>query len=530
MAKKLAPGHNTTMPNGAIKQAKQPKKAEPKAAKAAAKAAKAAKSAENAAKAAKGAAGPGGAINKELQQVAIEHQAERAKALELAKALCCPNMYPSFGVQDGYASYPTGDANPYMVHPASFNTGESGTDALGIPFTEGWAFAYRDPRCSLQFYDGANRTFVYVAKSDSGSTTNNWRRNEPIDVDYWDYVSGFEAHGPVLYTGVVGEGAGAGSKWSLGSIRQSFVVSGLPNSQATRATISILIGDEVRQFERLNTTSGGGIGTWAFSDFVEVNDQTTPPPNFFHWGELTLDQDVGLGQVVLAQTNQPVLRQYALADWQDVEDVIEKIRFPSLNLMYSNTASELYKNGFACAWQVPSNIDALWIISQGFEHLANRPGAERMEAKEGIHIFWKSTDPMDWEYLEVGNADGGNSPSSYVIQANSDYLAISLQQPQADGRAGYWTIFSDAQYRHDSVWLPQRFPDHNRHTFEMALEIQARVPQVHSNPFHIKDIFKWIGSNKGKIGSTLDMVNQAMGNRGGQFITPAKQFLDIWFK
>jgi hypothetical protein len=522
------------MPNGNKQQPpkKQTKKANAKAKTAAAEAKRAAKAANRAAlKNAEGKS-PGAAISKELNDVAIEHAAERGKAYELAKALCVPNMFPSFGVQDGFASYPTGDSSPAMVQPGSFNaTDGTETDTLGVPHSETWAFAYRDPRCSLQFYDGTVRDFVYAAFSDQGNQGNNWRSHDPIDVDYWVYNSGFEAYGPKLYTGVTETGAGAGSKWTIGHVRQSFTMTGLPASTPTTATISLLVGDEVVQYQRQNTTSAGGIGTWSFEDFVAVNDNAdsldTP---FFHWGELTFDQDVSDGTLQLINSNTPCLRQYALADWQDVEDVIEKIRFPALNLMYSNTANQLYKNGFACAWQVPSNIDALWLMTQGFEYLANRPGSDRMEANEGIHIFWKSTDPLDWEYLEVGDADGGSSPSSYVIQANSDYLAISLTQPTAAGRVGYWTVFSDAQYRHDSMWLPMRYPDHNRRTFEMALEIQARVPQVHCNPFHIKDIFKWIGGNKGKLNSTMDMINQVTGNRAGQFITPAKQFLDIWFK
>jgi len=130
----------------------------------------------------------------------------------------------------------------------------------------------------------------------------------------------------------------------------------------------------------------------------------------------------------------------------------------------------------------------------------------------------------------VGDSDGGSSPSSYEIQSDSDYLAICLTIPTVDGRAGYWTVFSDVQYRHNSVWHGMGFPDHNRRTFEAALEIQARVPQVHCNPFHIKDIFKWIGQHKGQLNSTMDLGNQISGNRLGQFVTPAKNFLDIWFK
>lgn len=516
--------------NAISKAAKQAAKSTREVAKASRQATKAARKAAKAATASH-ADKTSGAISRELSTIVLEHEAERAKAVELAKALCCPNLYPSFGVQDGYASFPTGDSSPFMCELASFNTTDgAATDNLGIPNQESWAFAFRDPRRSLVFYDSTARTFQYTAKSDSGTDQNDWRLGEPIDIDYFSYDTGFEAHGPFLYAGVTEDGPGSDMRFFPGSTKQTLTVSGLPASTATKLTISLLEGDEVIEYERQETSDVSGVASYNFSDFLNVNDQTSHVPNMFFFGNLVLDKDVSLGRVQLHQTAQPVLRQLALADFEDVIDVVEKLRFCSLNLMYSNTAPPLYRNGYCTAWQVPSNLDHHWLMTQGFEYIANRPGADRMDVQDGIHIFWKSTDPVDWEYLEVGEANGATSPSSYKIQSDSDYLAVSLSQPQQNGRAGYFTVFSDVQYRHDSVWFPLRFPDHNRRTFEMALEIQARVPQVHCNPFHIKDIFKFIGNNRGKINSSLDVINDLTNQRAGVVTAPIKKFLDIWFK
>jgi len=526
------------MPNGNAK--KQPSKSVSSAQKAAKTAQKAAKAAGKAEKAANRAITrehgnkTASSINKAVESVALEHEVERAKAVELAKKLCCPNMYPSYGVQDGYSSFPTASSTPYMVEPACpSSTAVPNVDALGVPVEEQWGFAHRDPRCSLRFYDATNRTFDYIGVTDSGTRTNDWVANDETVVDYFIWNTGFEAHGPILYAGVPKSGQGSGTRFFPSSVEQYINMNGLPATTATKCSVDILRGDEVITYVRTQTTDGSGAVSYHLKDFVQENDSTRSMTVDFQIvmvGNIRFDQAVTAGELHLVNTAKPCLRQLCLADWEDVEDVIEKVRFPALNLMYSNTAPPLSRNGYAAAWQVPSNIDPLWIMTQGFQYLANRPGADRIEATDGIHIFWKSTDPLDWEYLEVGDSDGGTSPSSYTIDSDSDYLAICLTIPIADGRAGYWTVFSDVQYRHNSVWHPMSFPDHNRRTFEYALEIQSRVPQVHSNPFHIKDIFKWIGQHKGQINSTIDLANQASGNRLGQFASPAKSFLDIWFK
>lgn len=515
------------------KQAKNTKSA--KAAKGAAEAAKsAAKAANRAASAATRAEreSTGKNISREVSNIVVDYEVEHAKARELAKQLCCPNVGPSFGVQDGYSSFPTGDAQPTMCIPATFSTADGSTaDVLGVPAQESWGFAFRDPRRSLVYYDPVNRTFQYNLYDTNANGSFDQRQGEVVPAGYMLYQSGDEVHGLKVYPGGLRTGPGADFSWFPGTARQQLAVTGLPASTAVKITVNCFSDGQVREFERLQTTTAGGTASFAFSDMVAVDDQASHPPNLFYFGGVSFDHDMANGTVALTQTAAPVLRQIALADYSDIEQVVEKIRFPALNLMFSNTAQALYRNGYAAAWQVPAGIDPLGMMEEGFEGLVNRPGAERIVVDRGIHIFWKSTAMSDWEYLESGAvADGYIDMEPFDLQSKSDYLAIGLNIPTANGRAGYWSVLTDVQFRHSSVWYPQRFPDHNRRTFELALEIQARTPQVHENPFHIKDIFKWIGGNKGNINQTMDLGQDIFGSRAQQFIQPAKKFLDIWFK
>jgi len=200
--------------------------------------------------------------------------------------------------------------------------------------------------------------------------------------------------------------------------------------------------------------------------------------------------------------------------------------------MFSNTAPELYRNGFVAGWQVPCNLEPFDLVNDGFDDLANRPEAERMEDKLGAHMFWKSSDPSDWNYMQIGSAvPGGSGGANYKINGGSDYLALCQKQAAANGRGGYWTVFSDVQYRHESVWFPQQYPDHDRRTFELALELQGRLPQMHCNPFHIKDIFKWIGAHKGQIQQSVSQGASAFGGaRASGYANEFNKFLDVWFK
>lgn len=450
------------------------------------------------------------------------------QARELAKALCCPNMFPSFRVQDGYASMPTGCSSPFHCEPAAWSaTDDTAADVLGIPHNEAWAIATRDPRCTLRYYDAVGGDYAYRAVQSDGLEEVTVLANHTLIVDRWRADRTFQPHGPFLYTGYGPDGAGVDQRLTLGHDIQSLNLTGLPASTSTIARIWALIGDELLPFRRTQTTTAGGALTMLFSDFVSDSDAGVSLPDTFHWGGLTLNQAITGGSLDILDDG-PLLRQLALGDWEDVEDIFEKLRFNALNLMYSNTCPELAKEGFAAGWQVPGNMDFISIMYKGFEALANRPQAERMLANKGIHGFWKSSAPKDWDYLDVGGAEEDTGISSYPLYG-SDYLMICVNVPHAAGRAGYWTIFSDTEQRHESVWFGEGYPAHERRTFERALEIQSRVPQWHENPFHIKDIFKWIGRNKERLKKTADLINSSSGYRAAPITEPLSALLDTWF-
>jgi hypothetical protein len=360
-----------------------------------------------------------------------------------------------------------------------------------------------------------------------GSNTYTLGGGEYIEPDYWEGLSLSDLpHGPKLYC--ADAPSEDGFVYTLGQKNQNLFITGVPASTSMTVSISILIGDDVDDYSFTSSSSGTGNWTAAFSSFADSGGAN--PPAFFHWGGLWLTQQITTGTVSIVDGDGPLLRQVALADWEDVEEVFEMLRFNSFNLMFSNTAAVLDKDGFTAGWQCPKNVDWLTVLMNGFHAVANKPQSTRMEVKNGIHGFFKSTAPSDWNYLKVGDSkDGSANASRYKLYAESDTLIICNKIPKADGRAGYWTIFSCTEERHDSVWHNEGYPNHTRQQFERALEIQARVPQWHENPFHIKDIFNFIKGNKDKIKRTAGVINGITGNRGGQVIDPLMALLDTWF-
>lgn len=473
-------------------------------------------------------------LQNRLAQLAVGASNERKAATELAKALCAPNMYPSFGVQDGYSSMPTASSSPFMCHPASPAVGDGSTaDSNGIPYDESCAIATRDPRCALRYYDGTNRTYSYIIVDNEGNQTRDLAVGDHIDireavVDVGVTVTA--VHGTKLYAGSTKEGPASGETLLLGQQNQTLTVNGLGADASTSVAIWVLEGNEWNLYRCAKASSGG---SWSanLSEFARAGDSTyTLDTKFFYWGKLSCGRALTDGMVSITGTGIPTLCQLPLAGFGEVAALVDKLRFCSLNLMYSNTSPALSKQGFVCGWQVPSDKDPFTIFRGGFEALANEPGAERLIADQGIHGFWKSTDPLDWEYLEVSGDTAEGESGYYEIDSDSDYLMIMTKIPQAAGRAGYWTVFSDVQYRHDSVWFPTGYPNHDRRTFEDALEIQGRVPQWHCNPFHIKDIFKWIGQHKGQIQKSISMGAGMIGPQAEGYANRANSFLDIWFK
>jgi hypothetical protein len=449
---------------------------------------------------------------------------------ELAKALSVPNMFPSFRVQDGYASFPTNAASPFLVVPAVFSAVDgSAPDTLGIPADELWAIATRDPRCALRYYDPIGGSYQYSLIGSEGVDAFDIPAGETFPIERWRGDSVFQPHGPVLYTGFSdGEGQMNEQKWTLGQGNQTLVIGGLPVSQATGCWIEALQGDEANPYYAQATTDAGGVLTLDFIDFTRIEDNVSLLPPIFHWSSLKFDQVTDNGYVRITG-NGPILRQLGLGDWEDVENIFEKLRFNALNIMFSNTANEMDKNGYCAGWQLPSNMDWLGTISDGFEALANKPQASRMLAKNGIHGFWKSTCVADWEYLETGGSNDATGSSSYELYAHSDTLIMCVKIPNKLGRAGYLSVFSATEQRHESPWFGDGFPTHERRHFERALEIQGRMPQWHENPFHISDIFKWIGKNKEKIKKTGSIFNAVTGGTASRVLGPINDLLDTWF-
>jgi hypothetical protein len=461
---------------------------------------------------------------------------ERREAGELARRMCCPNVFDSFAVQDGFNSMPVGVSSPYMVipNPATATDGAA-ADALGVPNNEQWAFAYRDPHRTLQLYDPVARTFEYVAINDAGSSTISIGANFGLSIDAWNYSSGVGAnsdvYGAKLYTGIVSQGDGAGARWTIGQKNMYLRVTGVPVSTSCTLDVQILMGDEVFTGTITATSTAGGILTLNFSAWVP-RIVGTVLPSFFHFRWSTLNQSINLGSIFVGGTAIPVMRQYSLSKFENVSNIVQRLRFNALNLMFSNTSAVLNRQGSIAGWQVPSNIDPFGLVARGYDQFTvSDPTVMRIDADKGAHIFWKSTDLDDWKLEEVGDSqDGSSGGGNYIIDGDSDFLALCMQLNAAAGRSGYWSVFTAVEYRHNSVWFPVVRPNHTRKVFEDALEIVGRIPFLHCNPFHINDIFKWIGQHKQQIQNTITMAGGFGGMQGSYGAAQANKFLDIWFR
>lgn len=481
--------------------------------------------------------GAGKGVIAKINALATGASIERRAAAMLARKMCCPNMFDSFAVQDGFNAKAVGAANPYMVSAMPFSAIDGQvTDAMGIKSSESWLFAFRDPHRCLMYYDPTvtGNAYEYNGVQDSGSTTVTLVAQADLDMfDVWNFSSGVLFHGTKLFTGVVAAGRGAGRRFTICNKNNYIKVTGLPASTLTTLAFWALVNDEMYLYNVTATSTAGGVGTFALSGATPANNSPALP-NFFHIGLSALDKTVTAGTFSIGAVagSAAGFRQFSLAQFDQLNQVVEKLRFSALNLMFSNTAQELYKGGIGFARQVPSNLDPFNIATQGYDYWASKPEAERLGLKNGIMTFYKPTDIKDLEFRDIGDpADGGSGGGNYEIDSDQDYLMIAMSQPVIGERGGYVSVFTNVEYKHNNVWFPLIHPDHTRRVFEDALEIIASVPQTHENPFHIKDIFKWIGQHKGQIQQTISQGASAFGGaRAEGYANRANQFLDIWFK
>jgi len=448
-------------------------------------------------------------------------------AAAVAASICCPGPFPARRFQDGYDALPTALFSPQTIEEAPFSTTPepSGTlDSFGIPLTEQWGFAFRDPRRALVLLDhngkagtvGATWSYLLIGSEVpySYAANNQWET----------YVEAFsqspyKPHGDVIRLGS-GLGDDDGGYFPMSGF-DDLVIQGYVGASGTCPfSLCIMQVDGSVSIRQGNALLDGGAGT------ATIRVGTVNPPldqvdstRWFGYVKLRTIAAAFTNPVVRAVGNHAVWRHYGLGDYEDVAGLIEVFRANGMLLMFSNTANELYKNGDVAGWQAPKSSSYHALALRGYGHLVRAPGGSgNFMAKTGLMGFYKPSAPSDMSFVAVSaDYEGEDKVDFFPVQPASDFLAICVSIPNEGGRAGRWTLSVNAEGRTDSPWFAHILDDtSSRPVCEAALDLVRTIPQWHENPLHIADIGKalqkgveWMRNHEAPLAETFENLAQA---------------------
>jgi len=429
-------------------------------------------------------------------KTAIRQRLATPLQLRLLQSLTLPGEYPWPRVSSAYGSDPTATGKlfrkPGLRYPALTGAGD-------LPANSMVGFAFRDALRAALYAFGLNAgdTCIYVAqfqtRAVAGQGTYYPLYDQPAALD--QVASTVSPHGDFLYLGRLGPSDPArgflcsdGDKmtvlWAGGT--------GLPPGATVDVVISKFVSTtwvDVFEFNLdpfVGTSFDYGIqSTGYYSVSFNTRTTATSAPSSVYTGTVAITSNGGVMSMMWAQNSLP-----------NIEDVLTQVKSYSvtaLSIMMTNTASPLNRQGQIVGLQLPRGTNPFNFID--FDTVSGDAKAFQLDAVNGMYGFAKPTSPSDMDkrvFQFAAAFDIIDQEFVFSLIPESDYLVISAQVTDPNGRQGYWTFDHNVEYVSLSQWADLRLPEAKAMDFESALVLMTQIPQWHENALHLSDIWEGI--------------------------------------
>lgn len=434
-----------------------------------------------------------------------------ARVRELLFMMCLPKEDTAKRIGSVYGSDPTALANPFsklnVVYPQS--------GAGDLPSTSFAAFSFRDPlrrmvRCvGLQPTDEVTYTSTAELEITPGPGPYFPRYLGPLEVNNVSVA----VHGPYLYFGRLGKSDQY--RGILASKGQRFDVTLNPLGAYAVYNVAITLYRCDGQIwvpleEHLFPNTGGTIG------------YSVPATNYYAFSVST-DRPIGTALpdqydlIVSCTTGTPhalsmVWGQTAI---QDIEDIIQStraIRISGADLMYTNTASPLTRQGQIVGIQLPKNTN--WADGYyNFDDLATQKKSLTMDVVNGMFGFLKPTSETDFQIRPIQWDSVSNNDPEFLFEIfpESDYLAIVAQVIDPNGRQGYVTLATSMEFTTTNQFFSLKTANTDEKHLEAALLLLGKLPQWHENELHWDDIWSWVKKTASDVWGAVKEVAPIIG-------------------
>lgn len=432
------------------------------------------------------------------------------EARDAAMMIACPGFSETKRWSSIYSQKKTAVAAPFQIISSNFGI-VGGNNPGYLLASDCLAFAFRSAERAAIIYDqnSAGTAFSYLANF--AGFNNSFSVDRPAEVvsdSVWVHVGDismpvplitlnaiddYAPHGPLLFTGSVGNSRGQfvylnqGDSFS-GTLNatvnctfdwQVDVWDGSLRSAVYANSLSLVAGSDTAISMILAAPTNG-----YYSVLCKQSTSASTVPVYFTAFTLT-----GTGSCFCHLTQH---------DLNKLTSVTDGNRILGTSLMYTNTSNQLNRGGQIAS--VQTGDDTCWldyVSSAGsFSNVSSTVDSVTMDATNGMYAFLKPTQPSDFNFQDYYQVDqtGNICASQYPIDRPGSYLAMAINIPDAAGCLGLWTHRASTEFITETTWFSVGKAKTSAEHQDKALMIIRDLEQFHENPSHISDLFSKIGS------------------------------------
>lgn len=386
-------------------------------------------------------------------------------------------------------SYQTAVANPYAV----YNTGwcdldpSASTGSISGPVSVNYVF--RDPfRFNVYCVPNASTTTTYEYRTTLDGTVFYSTTYQTLQFNRLGYFSGTKLHGDYLYPGKFSNNTRTYVWCDATSCVQiingsTYALSVLPfyarsDGQISRGTVTGIAAANTGTFT-LGPDDHMGTGCYVGFDLAI-------PGGTFKLNAVQIS--------VNSQGQAGIWWGHRSLPWIDQNvNSIDAIKIYGASLMITNEASPLNRQGKLAAAQITEGRD--WRQFTNYQAISSIKDSYVNNALNGYYGFLKPTQPKDIDFRDQTSnlASGSVNLAWFSLDNPSDFLACATVVTDVNGRDMYATISSAVEYRTEDQFRDVEPPTAPWSVVFEAMTMISQAPQHHENPFHISDIFDWLG-------------------------------------
>jgi hypothetical protein len=407
--------------------------------------------------------------------------------IKILLSVMSPKDFPAVRLGSNLGSYETAVANPFTV------------DTVGWIDTENVAtgdttstFIFRDPFrfcVTTRFFGAGGNANSYVYQVTCDATVVYTTNFVPLTTGRFGWFSGAQPHGQYLYPGKLKGGERTYVWCNAGDTLL------IANSSGQSCNLTPFY---YRTDGRLDTAAFFTCPTGASTAHAPAAQYTLGVGCYVGFDiASTVAAGVSFNGLYIQVSNlSNAVKCYAhkALPWIDNNIIsVDAIKIYAASLMLTNTASPLNRQGKLAAVQLPEGRD--WRQYLTYDSISSVKEAYVNNAVNGYYGFLKPTQPSDLDFRDQRHlrSDGTLSQAWFLLDSGSDFIAVSAKVTDSNGRDAYVTCSASLEYRTNDQWREVKCPSIPYNIVFDAFNMISSAPQHHENPFHIGDIFDWIG-------------------------------------